>query len=86
VGARPVLGSIAANVRRIRDRRGVTQEQLAELAGLELRHLQKIEAAEVNFGVTLLVAIADALDVRPGTLLRPARLATPTRGRPARRG
>jgi len=84
--SRDVLKSIAANVRRLRSKRKLTQQQLAEEAGVDLRYLQKIEAAEIDFGVSLLEVLADALDVKPSTLLKSARLASPVRGRPPNKG
>jgi transcriptional regulator with XRE-family HTH domain len=76
------LRSIAANVQKWRARRGLTQAGLAERAGIELRFLQRVERAQVNFGVASLVALADALGVRPAELLRDAELTPPARGRP----
>jgi transcriptional regulator with XRE-family HTH domain len=37
------LRSIAANVRRVRNRLGMTQETLAERAGQDLSYLQRVE-------------------------------------------
>ena len=79
---REVLRFVAANVRRLRARRNLTQEQLAEKAEFDLRYLQKIEAASIHFNVGVLVILADALEVEPGVLLRPAELPAPVRGRP----
>ena len=79
---REVLRYVAANVRRLRRRRDLTQEKLAEKAELDLRYLQKIEAAKIAFNVGVLVILADALEVKPGLLLRRAELPEPVRGRP----
>jgi hypothetical protein len=49
---------------------------------MELRQLQRIEAAGIDFGVTKLAAIADALGTSASELLRAARLPNPVRGRP----
>lgn len=77
-----LLASIAANVRRGRARRGWSQEELAERADLTVRQLQRIERGTLNFGVVTLVAIAAALESSATALLRPAKLAPATRGRP----
>jgi transcriptional regulator with XRE-family HTH domain len=82
--AKELLTSIAANVRRLRGQRGLTQAELAERAALDLRQLQRIERGEINFGVVSVLRLADALRVRPGALLGRARLAPPRRGRPPR--
>lgn len=80
-----VLEWIAANTRKLRTTRGWTQENLAQAMGVDPRYLQKIERASLNFGVTILAVIADALNVKPSRLLRPAKLDLPARGRPAQR-
>lgn len=81
-----VLRFIAANVRSLRRRRELTQEQLSELAGVDLRFLQKIESGKANLSVEILVRLSEALSVRPGLLLRAAHLPAPRRGRPRRAG
>jgi transcriptional regulator with XRE-family HTH domain len=74
----------AANTRRLRALRRMTQERLAENAGIDLTFLQRVEAAKTNLSIGVLVAIADALGVHPRILLGAARLAPPKRGRPRR--
>jgi len=60
----------------------LTQEQLAERAGIDLTFLQKIEASTSNLSVSMLIAVADALAVPPSRLLRRAAFSPPRRGRP----
>ncbi|HEY1697964.1 MAG TPA: helix-turn-helix transcriptional regulator [Polyangiaceae bacterium] len=79
-----LLRSIAANVRALRRARKLTQEQLAERAGMDLSYLQRIERAETNLSMDKLLGVADAFGVAPGQLLRPARLPALQRGRPPR--
>jgi len=79
------LASIAANVRRIRARRGFTQEALAERSGQDLSYLQRVERGATNLSVGVLFALATALQVPPGLLVRRASLAPPRRGRPRKR-
>ncbi len=52
---------IGANVRRERNGREITQEELAELADLHLRSLQKIEAGEINLLLTTVLRLKRAL-------------------------
>ena len=80
-----ILNSIAANVRRLREARDLTQEQLAEAADLDVRQVQRIERASLNFGVVALVSLAEALDVSATRLLKFAELDPPRRGRPRQR-
>ncbi|WP_437596564.1 helix-turn-helix transcriptional regulator [Sorangium sp. So ce590] len=77
-----VLGFIGANVRRIRLKRGMTQQELASAAGIALGFLQKVERAKTNVGVAVLVRLADVLGVRPGVLFRQRELPPVKRGRP----
>jgi transcriptional regulator with XRE-family HTH domain len=76
------LRSIAANVRRARRRRGLTQEALAERSGQDLSYLQRVERGTTNLSAKVLLALAIALDVPPSLLVRKARLARAKRGRP----
>jgi transcriptional regulator with XRE-family HTH domain len=76
------LGFIAANLRRYRRRRGLTQEGLAESADLDLRFVQRIEHGSTNLSVSALVAIATALEVSPSALFKAAKLAPTKPGRP----
>lgn len=80
--AKAVLQYVAANVRRVRLAHDLTQEQLAEAAEIDLRFLQRVERGTTNLSLAVLVALADALKVAPGSLLRPAKLPPPQRGRP----
>lgn len=68
VRAREFLAFIGANVHRARTRAGMTQESLAEAAGMDLRFLQRIERGKTNVSVLFVVALAQALDVPPGSL------------------
>ncbi len=81
--ARRILETIGANVARLRERRGWTQADLVGAIGAnEIRIVQRVERAEVNFGVVLLVELADALDVTASALLRQAKPRPVRRGRP----
>jgi transcriptional regulator with XRE-family HTH domain len=79
------LDYIAANLHRARTRAGLTQEQLAEAADLDLRFLQRIERGKTNLSVLTLTALANALAVPPGSLLKKATLPAVRRGRPPAR-
>ena len=77
-----LLEHIAANVRRLRRQRGLTQPQLAERVGVETRTVQNVETAAVDVSATTLVAMARELRVNVGALVRPARFTRARRGRP----
>jgi transcriptional regulator with XRE-family HTH domain len=63
---------MAANLRRKRHDQKITQEELAERAGLSARYVGAIERGDVSASVTVLGQIADALEIEPGELLRPS--------------
>ena len=58
------------NLRRKRHDQKMTQEGLAERAGLSARYVGAIERGDVSASVTVLGRIAEALGVEPGKLLR----------------
>jgi transcriptional regulator with XRE-family HTH domain len=59
---RAPLKRFGANLRRARVQRGITQEHLAELADLNIRTVQKIEAGQTNILITTAKRLRDALD------------------------
>ena len=85
VRAQEFFDYIAGNVVRARVRAGLTQEKLAELADLDLRFLQRVERGKTNLSVAVVVALADALGVSPGSLFKRATLPEVRRGRPPKK-
>jgi transcriptional regulator with XRE-family HTH domain len=55
------LKAFGANLRRERTAIGFTQEKLAELADLNIRTLQKIEAGQTNILITTAMRLRDSL-------------------------
>ena len=64
---------MAVNLRRLRHGRQLTQEDLADRAGLSARYVGDIERAKVSASVTVLGRLAEALDVDASELIRVAR-------------
>ena len=64
--------SLGLNIAFYRKRAGLTQEQLAERAGISRSHLSAIEAPNTirPFSLEILFSIADALNVPPWALMR----------------
>ena len=58
-----IIERIGLNIRIIRERRGLTQEKLAELAGLHRAYIGQIERCEKNIGLRNLEKIAKALNI-----------------------
>lgn len=65
-----MLDTIGKNVRTLREARSWTQEQLAEVAGVTARTIQRIESGQVPPSAETLMALASALDVDLDTLRR----------------
>lgn len=63
------LATLGATVRRLREARGLTQEQLAHEAGLHRAVVGFIERGERDFGVSMLWPLAAALKVTAAALL-----------------
>lgn len=53
-----------------RKKKGFTVEELAAAAGLEPTQVQKIEAGKLNFHLSTIVALAEALGISPAELLK----------------
>ena len=66
------LRYVAGNTKRLRLKRGWTQEALAAEAGLEARYVQEIERAKTNMTLAVLLDLATALGVHPRVLLNEA--------------
>ena len=61
----------AENLRRIRIATGLSQETLADRAGLHRTYVSSIERGRRNVSLTNIFLLAEALGVEPGDLLRP---------------
>ncbi len=60
---------VGANIRKYRERKGLTQEELAFEADLHRAYIGQIERGEKNIGVQNLEKIAKALKTTPSKLL-----------------
>ena len=64
-----LLAGFGAAVRELRAQRGVSQEELAHLAGLHRTYVGGIERGERNPSLRNIARLADALDVPPSRLI-----------------
>jgi transcriptional regulator with XRE-family HTH domain len=64
---------VGANVRRIRRKKGLTQEQLAEISGFSQQYISGLEQGRRNPTVVTLYELASALGVSHLELVRPFR-------------
>ena len=61
---------VAINLRRARHAKELTQEELADAAGLSARYVGAIERADKSPSVSVLGRIADALEIDPCELVQ----------------
>lgn len=54
---------VARNLARIRAEQGLTFEMLADRSGLHWRHVQKIEAGDMNITLQTISRLADGLSI-----------------------
>jgi len=64
-----IVKVIATNVRRYRKKAGLSQEKLAERAGLHRTYIGGVERGEYNVSAINIARIAQALDIEPFILL-----------------
>ena len=65
---RETLGHLGGRIRLLREQRGLSQEKLAERAGLTSKFLGEVERIETNPSTTSIARLAAALSVNVGDL------------------
>jgi transcriptional regulator with XRE-family HTH domain len=65
--------TFAGNLRRIRKSIGLSQEELADRAGLHRTYISSIERHERNVSLENIFLLANALGVEPADLVTPAK-------------
>ncbi|HKS22775.1 MAG TPA: helix-turn-helix transcriptional regulator [Thermoanaerobaculia bacterium] len=66
-----ILRLFGDRLREVRTEHGLSQERLAELAGLDRNYIGQIERAERNVALVNIIRIAKALEIEPGELFDP---------------
>lgn len=61
--------TLARNLRRLRAERGISQEELAELAALHRTYIGSIERCERNVSIDNIAKLAAAFGISPSKLL-----------------
>lgn len=64
---------VGRNVKRIRERKGLTQERFAELSGFSQQYISGLENGRRNPSIVTLYELAKALGVSHMDLVRPAK-------------
>jgi transcriptional regulator with XRE-family HTH domain len=68
------LRKLGAAIREVRVARGLSQEALADAAGIDRSHMGKIERGERNVSVLNVARVSDALNVTVASLMATAGL------------
>ena len=66
----PPRATLGKNINRLRMQRGLTQDDLAGLADIDRRYVQRIEAGTANPGIDVICRVRDALRASWDELLR----------------
>lgn len=67
---RDPLETFGKNLKELREKRGLSQTRLSELAGLNRNYVGDVERGRRNPCLDNLLKLAEALDVAPGELFR----------------
>lgn len=73
-GQQGLLIKLGEAVRALRKARGLSQEALADAAGIDRSHMGKIERGERNVTIMNIARIASALNAKPSDILGAAGL------------
>jgi transcriptional regulator with XRE-family HTH domain len=66
----PVLGRFGRRLRSARLKAGLTQEQVAEAAGMHSTYVSSVERGERNVGLVNLLRLASAVSADPAALVK----------------
>ena len=61
--------TVGFNLRKFRERMGISQEELADRCGLHRTYVGSVERGERNISLDNIVRLANALNISPGQLL-----------------
>jgi transcriptional regulator with XRE-family HTH domain len=61
--------NLGTHIRKLREKRGLSQQDLADDCGIPRNQIGRIERAKINTGIKTLIRIANALDIELADLL-----------------
>jgi ribosome-binding protein aMBF1 (putative translation factor) len=62
------INLVAGNVRKYRTEKGISMETLADILGIEYSVIARLELKKSNPSISIVYAIAKALDIKPALL------------------
>ena len=62
--------NLGVHIRQLREKKGLSQQDLADDCGIPRNQIGRIERAKINTGIKTLIRIANALDIEIAELLR----------------
>nr|WP_294785177.1 helix-turn-helix transcriptional regulator [uncultured Flavobacterium sp.] len=63
------IANLGVHIRQLREKKGMSQQDLADDCEIRKTQIGRIERAEINTTIKTLVKIANALDIEPKELL-----------------
>ncbi|MXO03503.1 helix-turn-helix domain-containing protein [Flavobacterium sp. HBTb2-11-1] len=63
------IANLGTHIRQLREKKGLSQQALADDCDIKKTQIGRIERAEINTTVKTLIKIANALDIEPKELL-----------------
>ncbi|MEN2414223.1 helix-turn-helix domain-containing protein [Flavobacterium mesophilum] len=63
------IANLGVHIRQLREKKGMSQQDLADDCEIRKTQIGRIERAEINTTIKTLIKIANALDVEPKELL-----------------
>jgi len=63
------LNQLALKVKNLRVKRGLTQQDLADISQIDRKTVNRIENSSYSITLTTLFALAEALEVKPSDLI-----------------
>ena len=70
----PALAALGTTIRRLRKKRGISQEKLALMADVDTSYVGRVERGDNNVAILTLLKIAEALEITLVELMTEAEL------------